>query len=285
MEFQPFKLYPAIRVDTLYTVYILPFSRDFRFPGESHPFWELDYTIAGELSFTSGDRAYRCAKGEAVLHRPDLFHTAWSEPSGSDIAAHCLTLAFSGSGLNTLPDGKFTLTTTEISVINLLLAEIPRLFSQYNQEGYTPLSMTASARDEDYQVLTNLLEVLLLSLQQRRAEAGLPLCDAQSKLYADIAGYMRDHIDEPLCVGELVRHFAVSPSSLKALFRRFTGEGVMKYYNHLRIRRIVSLLTEGRSIYEIAKQMRFSSQNYLSSFFKRETGIPPSVYLRRQREQ
>ena len=283
MEVQPFKLYPAIRIDTLYTVYVLPYGKDFRFPGESHPFWELDYVIRGELSFTSDDRAYRCMGGEAVLHRPDVFHTSWSEPDGcSDDApaSDCLTISFSGSGMSTLPDGKFTLNAEERAVMDLLLAEIPRLFSRYNIAGYTPLAMTAAARDEGYQILTNYLEILLLSLQRRRTEAGQPLCDEQSRLYADLVGFMQERIDDDLCADEIARRFALSPSSLKALFRRFTGEGVMKYYNHLRVRRIIALLSEGHSVCEVAKRMNFSSQNYLSAFFKRETGLPPSVYIR-----
>lgn len=283
MEFQPFRLYPGIRVNALYTVYILPFGKDFRFPGESHPIWELEYVIRGELSFTSADRAYHCVGGEAVLHRPDVFHTSWSEPgTPSAPPSECLTISFTGNGLDSLPDGKFTLNADEKAVMDLLMAEIPRLFSRYNWEGYTPLTMTASARDEGCQIMANYLEILLLSLQRRRTEAGQPLCDEQSQLYTDIVGYMRDHIDDDLCTGDIVRQFALSPSSLKLLFRRFTGEGVMKYYNHLRVRRIIALLTEGHSIYEIAQTMDFSSPNYLSAFFKRETGVPPSVYIRRQ---
>lgn len=287
MEFQPFRLYPAIRINALYTVYVLPFGKDFRFPGESHPFWELDYVIRGALSFTSGDRAYRCTGGEAVLHRPDVFHTAWTEPDGGTDevpASDALTISFAGSGMSTLPDGKFTLNAEEKAIMDLLLAEIPRLFSRYNMEGYTPLAMTAAARDEGYQILTNYLEILLLSLQRRRTEAGKPLCDEQARLYADIASYMRDHIDDGLRTDEIVRRFALSSSSLKALFRRFTGEGVMKYYSHLRVRRIIALLSEGHSVCEVAKRMHFSSQNYLSAFFKRETGQPPSVYLRSQQD-
>ena len=35
MEVQPFKLYPAIRTDALYTACIHPHGKDFRFPGDS----------------------------------------------------------------------------------------------------------------------------------------------------------------------------------------------------------------------------------------------------------
>lgn len=279
MDMQPFKLYPTLRIDALYTVYIVPVDKDFRFPGETHPIWELDYVIDGEMNFTSDDRAYYCTQGEAVLHRPDAFHTSWLD---RDVPTRSFTITFTGSGLHDLPDGKFTLAPEERAVMDLLIAEVPRQFSCYALTDYTPLPTAALGRDEGYQMLANYLELLLLSLQRRRTEAGQPLCDEQARLYADIVGYMQDHVDEDLCVEDISRRFALSPSSLKLLFRRFTGEGVIKYYNHLRIKRAVSLLSEGASVNETAKRMNFSSQNYLSAFFKRETGMPPSVYVRRQ---
>ena len=279
MDMQPYKVYPTLRIDALYTVYILPQDKNFRFPGETHPIWEFDYVIDGEMNFTADDRAYFCTEGEAVLHRPDAFHTAWLD---RDIISHGFTITFTGSGLQNLPDGKFTLTPEERTIVDLLMAEVPRLFSCYDRLDYTPLATAAEGRDEGYQMLVNYLEILLLSLQRRRAEAGQPLCDEQARLYADIVGYLQDHVDEDLCVDDIGRRFAMSASSLKLLFRRFTGEGVIKYYNHLRIKRVVALLSEGLSVNETAKQMNFSSQNYLSAFFKRETGMPPSVYVRRQ---
>ena len=282
MELQPWKFYPAIRIGALYTVYILPFDKDFRFPGETHPIWEFEYVISGELSFTSGDSVYRCTQGEAVLHRPDVFHTAWSE---SAVVSECLTISFSGSGLQTLPDGKFTLTPDETAVMRLLLAEIPPLFSGYNERDYTPLAVTPAARSEGCQILLNLLEVLFLSLQRRRPEAGRPWSDGQARLYADIAGYLSDRVDDALCTDDICRRFALSRSSLKALFSRFTGEGVMQYYRHLRIRQINAYLGAGLTVCEVAEKMHFSSQNYLSSFYHRETGLSPSAYARRQMEK
>ena len=41
---------------------------------------------------------------------------------------------------------------------------------------------------------------------------------------------------------------------------------------------MIKLLGEGMLMSEIAEIMNFSSQNYLSSFFKRETGMTPSQY-------
>lgn len=275
MDMIPFKLYPVLHVDALYTIFILPLSKGFRFPGETHPIWEFNYVIDGEMNFTSDDLAYYCTEGEAVLHRPDAFHTSWLD---RDITSHTLTVSFTGSGLHNIPAGKFTLTDEEREIINLFLSEVPRQFNYYDKQDYVPLDTAAHGENEGYQMLAGYLELLLLSLLRRRTEARQPMCDEQSRLYAEIAGYMQDHVDDNLCLDDISRHFCISSSSLKLLFRRFVGEGAMKYYNHLRIKRGISLISGGFSVTDTAKQMNFSSQNYFSAFFKRETGNSPSKY-------
>jgi AraC-like DNA-binding protein len=54
----------------------------------------------------------------------------------------------------------------------------------------------------------------------------------------------------------------------------------MQYYNHLRLRRIIERMSEGETLGDIAIGMNFSSQNYLTDFFRRHTGVPPSRYFR-----
>lgn len=89
---------------------------------------------------------------------------------------------------------------------------------------------------------------------------------------------MKTNVCMPLDMDTICSDCGIGRSALKELFRRYTGLGVIKYYNYLRTRHIVKLLGEGKSMAEISEIMNFSSQNYLSSFFKRETGMTPSEY-------
>ena len=72
--------------------------------------------------------------------------------------------------------------------------------------------------------------------------------------------------------------------SEQKLFRTYAGEGAMSYYARLRAAEIKRLLDEGRSVAETAELMNFSSSSYLSTFFKKQTGMTPSEYTERNRK-
>jgi len=133
-------------------------------------------------------------------------------------------------------------------------------------------------KPEDEQILKNLLETLVLSLNLRRNESEQKAVGTDSDRFSEITEYMKAHIREPLDVSRICLDCGIGRSVLKELFHRYTGAGVIKYYNYLRLRHIIKLLGEGMQMSEISDRMNFSSQNYLSSFFKRETGMTPSKY-------
>ena len=45
-------------------------------------------------------------------------------------------------------------------------------------------------------------------------------------------------------------------------------------------RRIIERMSEDETLGDIAIGMNFSSQNYLTDFFRRHTGVPPSRYFK-----
>ena len=67
-----------------------------------------------------------------------------------------------------------------------------------------------------------------------------------------------------------------SPEEVEENVLRYLEEG----YRYLRCQHCIALLEQGQSMGDIAAAMNFSSQNYLSTFFKREMGVSPSEYLR-----
>lgn len=279
MEFIPIHIYPAVSVDSIYTVYLLNFGGGYRFPGESHFMCELDYTLSGRVGATSGDSVYICSEGEAVLHRPNVFHTSWAD-NGEPFST--FIISFTGDGLEAVPDGKFTLNEKERTLIGQLIRLTPEIFSGYNVTESTRLAatqpMTAISGALCYQEFRSLLELLLISFCRRRDETGKPVPGERSELFTRIVRYMREHICDGIAATELCESFGVSGSYLKALFREFTGGGAIKHYNYLRAQHIISLVSDGVPLRDIAAMMNFPSQNYLSEFFRREIGCPPSDY-------
>ena len=94
----------------------------------------------------------------------------------------------------------------------------------------------------------------------------------------EIAAYMTEHVCENINVEDICVSCGIGRSALKELFRKYTGIGAMKYFNYLRIRHAIKLIGRDFTMAEIAVDMNFSSQNYFSAFFKRETGLTPTQY-------
>ena len=130
----------------------------------------------------------------------------------------------------------------------------------------------------DGQVLKNLLESLILLLNRRKNETSTQVKDRKTNTFSDIATFLEQSVDDALTINDICIKKAIGRSTLKALFKKYAGWGIMEYYNALRIKRAVQLMQNGKALSEIAEIMNFSSPNYVSSFFKRETGLPPSRY-------
>lgn len=277
MNYTPVKVYSLLSVRNLYTIYHLTFKKDYIFPGESHNFWELDYFIDGEAGITSGDKIYECRKGDMVVHRPNVFHTAWSY---SLYPYEVFTISFDGSGFeNIMSGGKIMLNANEIYNINCIIDEIPAMFEGYDVNEYAQLNSTAAPDDIGYQIIKSHLELLCLSIGRRGADAvGEASQTNKSVRYSEIVSYMKENIDRNLTIEDICHDIYETPGTLKAIFKLFTGGGIMKYFNHLRCEHCIRLIRSGLTIKEIADRMNFSSRFYLTYFIKRETGYTPGSF-------
>lgn len=268
-HFSSRSLCPILSIDRLYTAIVCEYNGDFFSHGESHDMWEMSYILSGAAGITAGTHVYECKQGDAVIIPGGLFHTAWAMNTES---VRVMTVSFTGEWLNRfVPSGKFSLTEEEQSIAHILASTLQKICGH-------KLPHEADFRREDEQIVKNLLELLVLHLNLHRDENGKHAAGAIGDRFSEIAGYMKSHVCMPLDVDVICSDCGIGRSALKDLFRRYTGSGVIKYYNYLRLRHIIKLLGEGKSMAEISEIMNFSSQNYLSSFFKRETGMTPSQY-------
>ena len=262
-------LCPILSIDRLYTAFVCDYSGDFFSHGESHDMWEMSIIMSGTAGITAGTHVYECKQGDAVIIPGGLFHTAWAMDM-SDV--RIMTVSFTGEWVSRfVPSGKFSLNERERSIAQLLADALQEICGGKQVHD-------ATFRREDEQIIKNLLELLVLHFNLRREENGKSASSAIGDRFSEIAGYMKAHVCEPLEVDKICSDCNIGRSALNDLFRRYTGSGVIKYYNYLRMRHIIKLLGEGKNMAEIADIMNFSSQNYLSSFFKRETGMTPSQY-------
>lgn len=258
-----------LNITKIYTAYAVTYDENFSFEGEYHDMWEIGIIRHGRAGITSGAEVYDCKKDEIVIHPSGVFHNIWAK-SGEKV--RILTLSFTGHGLTRLvPRGKYKLSERELVLADMLEGEVAHL------EAGDDVSKTPPLADGG-QMVKNILEVLFLSLNRRKDESRAPISDPRASMFSEIVQYLEEKVDSALTVDDICAHKAIGRTTLKELFKTYTGAGVMKYYNALRVKRATALIGEGKSMSEVADIMHFSSQNYFSSFFKRETGSSPSKY-------
>ena len=86
--------------------------------------------------------------------------------------------------------------------------------------------------------------------------------------------YVNAHLDEPIEVAALANIAGRSPFHFSRIFARSVGVTPHRYVIHLRLRRAVELIREGRTgLAEVAACTGFADQSHLSRWIKRVHGV------------
>jgi AraC-like DNA-binding protein len=98
--------------------------------------------------------------------------------------------------------------------------------------------------------------------------------------------WLREHLDQPLSIGDLAEVAGLSESYFRRWFHREVGSSPSDYVTRLRIERSKQLLAEtDRSITQVAMEMGYNTSAYFTAAFHRETGTTPSDYRRQIRAE
>jgi signal transduction histidine kinase/AraC-like DNA-binding protein len=94
--------------------------------------------------------------------------------------------------------------------------------------------------------------------------------------------YIHEHYAEPISREDMAAHVGVSPRHLTRCFQQELALAPITYLNRYRVKRAKQLLARGeKNITEIASAVGFASSNYFTDAFRREAGMAPRDYQRR----
>lgn len=97
-----------------------------------------------------------------------------------------------------------------------------------------------------------------------------------------IMDYIQKHYSEPLQLQTIAEQFGFSYTYLSNLFSEKSAETFTEYLNRIRIEKACEFLIQSdASISEIAWKTGYTDSSYFSRVFKKQTGMSPRTYRRR----
>lgn len=283
MIYTPTVLREKFLIDKLYTVHYFEFSKNYSFPGETHPFWEFVYVDKGEVDIVAGDKTFHLTKGQIVFHKPNEFHTI----KGNGITApNILIVSFNcDSPAMSFFENKITaIGDREKLILAKIIQESENAFSTPLDD---PLTTELEKKGDDgaEQYIKLCLEWILLDLSSEnhentpKAPTSLIRENSQNEVFNKIIKYMEDNIHRQLLLNEICKDNLVGRSYLQKLFREKTGGGAIDYFNKMKIDKAKSMIRESSGNFtEISIKLGYNSIHYFSRQFKSMTGMTLSEY-------
>lgn len=250
-----------IDITSFYTYYHHFFGKNQFFPGQRHPFWEVNIVLNGSMTLTCDDLITTLSKGQMFLIRPEQFHSFITLEDRTEFLVLTFSMDF------TAPNAAYALSDANMRLAYTLMEEME---SRYQGEAF--LRSDASAP----QTLKLLMELLILRAISHDA---VPCTkNMYSDIYQTAVQFMKVNIFSPITLNDIARHCGVSCSTLKALFKTHTQLGVMHFFSELKMEKAKEMLASGSSVSAAADELRFSSTAHFSAAFKKYAGLSPLQY-------
>lgn len=272
-----------IAVDRLFTVHYFEYTKDYRFAGEAHDFWECVYVDRGEVVVTAGEEELCLTRGEILFHQPNEWHTLRANGA---VAPNLVVLSFSSPSPAMQAFSGF-----RVSINNRAKALIAAIVRESESVFRTPLGDPTTKKMEKREVVplgaeqligAYIEELLILLLRAEGERQKTPMRHrAEGDLCDLLVAYMQKNLDKNLTLADLTRYAGVSESTVKAAFRARMGRGAMTCFIEMKMAAAKTHIREGHyNLTQIADQLGYDSIHYFSRRFRLLYGMSPSEYAR-----
>ena len=220
------------------------------------------------LYVLEGEYAYRAPKMELTVRSGDLLYL----PQGARytytiLSTHtkCMQIEFEAG----LEGGRVLLSKQPVVLhkadhTEALFREMVAQYNLHTDAGY-------------YRALGLLYELFSLLMGQ------VEQVELSGSKIAPAVQYIEAHVNQNISVELLASLCYMSQSQLRRLFQKEYGMSPISYKNKFRIDRAKELLVYGAmSVGEVAYALGFDSVFAFSKMFKKQTGIPPSVFSKKK---
>lgn len=270
------------KVDWLCLAFEANYKPDFTYIGELHPFWEFVYVLSDSVCVSADDRIYRLNEGDIIFHKPMEFHRIWAV---DNIPPHVFIMSFSLDGdiIGKLEHRVVSLSSEQKTEMLRLLNYLKKNTSHTRTPNHVTYFFT-SWNDSISQNIANRLESLLLTFENidKSIEKNEYIYD-EIKTYRQILNILSENVYTWISLDDIAKKCNLGKSQIKKIFADNSPTPIHKYFIRLKIGEAMTLLLSGFSVEETSDKLEFSSPNYFSTVFKRETGVSPHFYKKNNR--
>ena len=247
----------------------------------SHDYYELYFFEAGAVTMEIDGRGYPLKTGDVILIPPGVSHRAvLTDP---EKPYRRFVFWQSRPFLEALearsPDCGYLLRRAE-SRGRYVYRFDPVAFNAIRTRLFTLLDEIHADRFGKATAIDLIITDLLLFLgrtvyeqEQRRNRK------EQLSRYEAITQYVDQHLDEPLSLDALAKHFYLSKYYLVHLFRENAGLSVHQYILKRRLAACCDAMLGGAAVGEVYRQWGFYDYSAFYRAFRKEYGMSPSAYL------
>jgi len=263
-----------IHINRIHSFFRADFKTDYAFVGERHDSWEMVFVISGKVGITADSEVYTLEKGQAVIHRPNEFHQIRSESSAVPTV---IVISFCASSF---PEPRGRIFSLDLSQTEEIQNLYELSFKCFEREGIyvkKPLEDTSFIMQQ----LWCRIELLVFSVvfesdlaKTHQKTKGL----RSAELYSNAVKFMEQNLSSGCSTEDIASYVSISSAYLKKIFIKYSGSGVIDYYNRLKARVACEYLAGGKTVKETAELLGFGDQNYFSTFFKRIVGKSPTDF-------
>jgi AraC-like DNA-binding protein len=274
-------------VERIITLFYMEMSKSFHYDGESHDFWEMVYIDKGQMLCTADKNRFLLKSGEMTFHKPNEFHNLSGDnqpsPNVSILTFQCKSRAmkhFEGKIFRLSPEEKSILARLfeEGIATYRLLDESDPLLQNMEQLDNAPFGSS--------QMVKNLLEIFLIMLCRntdvvtKRMRRSYVIDGVDVPYHVkEILDYLQNNLYGRITISDVAHKLGKSESTVKQIFAGYRKEGLIHYYNNLKIREARKLIRQGRyNFAQIADLLCFDSPQYFSKCFKKCTQMTPREY-------
>ena len=285
-EYYGTHLKDCIRINELYTVHYFEYSKNYKFYGESHDFWEFVYMDKGEVIVTADDRDFALSGGQIFFHKPNQWHNL---RANGEIAPNIAIVSFSCTSpeMSFFEDKIFTLTPYEKELLQKVVFEGKKSFKgKLNLVNQKKMEKREDAPFGTEQIIKNNIELLLISIVRNNAEQKttkkLDFASVSShgeQIVKRILEILEARVHTTVNLDEIAKDLYFSKTYVKSVFKKYVGTSIIQYFNRLKIDEAKRLISLNEFSYtEIAAKLGFSSVHYFTRLFKSLTDMTPSEY-------